>query len=325
MSRTPASARCSVRGIGVARERQDVDLALELLEPLLGATPKRCSSSMTTSPRSLNRTSFDSRRCVPMTMSTAPSARPCDGLVLLGLRDEAREQLDLDRERPESRAERRVVLRREDGRRHEHRDLLAVLDRLERGPDRDLGLAVADVADDEPVHRPDGLHVVLDLDGRAELVGRLLVRERGLHLALPGRVAGVGVARRRRARAAYSASSSSARSPTAFRTRCFVRSHSVPPSFESVRALAAGVARDPPDLLDRARRSGPGPGTRARGSRARRPCRSCAGASARSGRCRGRCGRRGRPASVARGCRAARRAASPSAGGRGRCRTARDR
>ncbi len=35
------------------------------------------------------------------------------------------------------------------------------------------------------------------------------------------------------ARAAYSASSSSARSATALRTRCFVFSHSVPPSFES--------------------------------------------------------------------------------------------
>ncbi len=35
------------------------------------------------------------------------------------------------------------------------------------------------------------------------------------------------------ARAAYSASSSSARSVTALRTRCLVRSHSVPPSFES--------------------------------------------------------------------------------------------
>ena len=40
MSRTPASARLSVRGIGVARERQDVDLALELLEPLLRRDPE---------------------------------------------------------------------------------------------------------------------------------------------------------------------------------------------------------------------------------------------------------------------------------------------
>ena len=53
------------------------------------------------------------------------------------------------------------------------------------------------------------------------------------------------------ARAAYSASSSSARSSTALRTRCLARSHSVPPSLRQRRPLAARVARDPADLLDR--------------------------------------------------------------------------
>ena len=59
------------------------------------------------------------------------------------------------------------VLLGEDRRRHEHRDLLAVVDRLERGPHRQLGLAVADVAAEQPVHRPRALHVVLDLGDRA--------------------------------------------------------------------------------------------------------------------------------------------------------------
>ena len=36
-------------------------------------TPKRCSSSIMTSPRSLNRISLESRRCVPITTSVAPS------------------------------------------------------------------------------------------------------------------------------------------------------------------------------------------------------------------------------------------------------------
>src|SRR3712207_8908501 len=57
-------------------------------------------------------------------------------------------------------------------------DLLAVLHRLERGPHRDLGLAVADVAADQPVHRDGLLHVPLDLLDRGELVRRLGVRER---------------------------------------------------------------------------------------------------------------------------------------------------
>ncbi len=80
------------------------------------------------------------------------------------------------------------MLLREDRRRHEHGDLLAVLHRLERGPDRDLGLAVADVTADQPVHRHRLLHVVLDVVHGGELVGGLHVGERVLELALPRRV-----------------------------------------------------------------------------------------------------------------------------------------
>ena len=39
-------------------------------------TPKRCSSSMMSSPNFLKVTSFCNRRCVPITMSIAPEARP---------------------------------------------------------------------------------------------------------------------------------------------------------------------------------------------------------------------------------------------------------
>ena len=88
-----------------------------------------------------------------MTMSTVPSARPSIVAACSFGRHEPRQDPDLERERREALAERRVVLGREHGRRHEHRDLLAVLGRLERGAQRDLGLAVADVADDQPVHR----------------------------------------------------------------------------------------------------------------------------------------------------------------------------
>src|SRR5215510_9780223 len=68
-----------------------------------------------------------------------------DRLLLLG-RAEAGEELDLRRERRESIGERRPVLLGQHGRGHEHGDLHAVADRLERGAQRDLGLAVADVA-----------------------------------------------------------------------------------------------------------------------------------------------------------------------------------
>ena len=84
----------------------------------------------------------------------------------------------------------------EQGGGHEHGHLLALLDRLEGRPDRDLGLAVADVAADQSVHRDRLLHIGFDLvDGR-ELVGGLHVVEGVLELPLPGSVGAVGVADR---------------------------------------------------------------------------------------------------------------------------------
>ena len=77
---------------------------------------------------------------------------------------------------------------------HQDRHLLAVLDGLEGGAHGDLGLAVADVAAHEPVHRLGLLHVGLDLVDGGELVGGLGVGERLLQLGLPGGVGAEGVA-----------------------------------------------------------------------------------------------------------------------------------
>ena len=86
MSRIPASAMCSVRGIGVALIVRTSTSVRSRLRNSFWRTPKRCSSSMTTRPRFLNLTSFCTRRWVPITMSTLPSARPamtsrCSGLL----------------------------------------------------------------------------------------------------------------------------------------------------------------------------------------------------------------------------------------------------
>ena len=82
----------------------------------------------------------------------------------------------------------------ENRRRAEDSDLVAVHHRLERGTDRDFGLTVADVAANEPVHRLLRFHVDFDFLDGGELVRRLVVDERGLEFALPGRVRRQGVA-----------------------------------------------------------------------------------------------------------------------------------
>ncbi len=128
-------------------------------------------------------------------------AQPLQGRLRLGVGLEAGERPHVHRELRVPLAERPEVLLHQQGRRHQHRDLLAVLDGLEGGTDRDLGLAVADVAADQAVHRDRLLHVVLDLGDRGELVGRLRVREGVLQLALPGGVGAEGVSRRRHPRA----------------------------------------------------------------------------------------------------------------------------
>jgi hypothetical protein len=122
--------------------------------------------------------------------------QPGDRRCLLFLRHVAAEQAHRDREGRKALAERLVVLCGEHGRRNQHRDLFAPLDRLEDAAQRDFGLAVAHVADDETVHRPAGLHVQLDLCRGAELVERLLVRERRFQFLLPGRVGRIREARR---------------------------------------------------------------------------------------------------------------------------------
>ena len=109
-------------------------------------------------------------------------------LLLLLRRVVAREQLDRDRERREAPQERAVVLIREDGRRREDGHLLAVHHRLERRAHRHFGLAVSDVAAQQPVHRLARLHVRLHVVDRRFLILGLLEFERILELELPRRV-----------------------------------------------------------------------------------------------------------------------------------------
>ena len=70
MSRAPVRLRYSVRGIGVAESVSTSTISRMRFRCSFAATPNRCSSSMMTSPRSVNFTSRCSRRWVPISTST---------------------------------------------------------------------------------------------------------------------------------------------------------------------------------------------------------------------------------------------------------------
>ena len=120
-----------------------------------------------------------------MTTSTVPSARPAIVSFASLSRLEPAERPQVHGEPGEALLEGLEVLLHEQRRRHEHGDLLAVLDGLERGAHGDLGLAEADVAREQAVHRDRPLHVGLHLVDGLQLVGGLGERERLLELALP--------------------------------------------------------------------------------------------------------------------------------------------
>ena len=90
---------------------------------------------------------------------------------------EARQELDAHGPIGEPVLERAMVLLREQRRRHEHGDLKARLHGDERRAQRDLGLAEADVAADDAVHRPRALQVLEHAIDRGLLVLGLLERK----------------------------------------------------------------------------------------------------------------------------------------------------
>ncbi|MNY43364.1 hypothetical protein D3C86_1783160 [compost metagenome] len=73
-SRAPINEKCKVRGIGVAVSVSVSTFTRKARSFSLDVTPNFCSSSMIMIPRSLNFTSLLSSRCVPITISTLPSA-----------------------------------------------------------------------------------------------------------------------------------------------------------------------------------------------------------------------------------------------------------
>ena len=119
-----------------------------------------------------------------MTMSIVPSAMPF--LTRASSAEPTRrEAWPISSGRPRKRSLKvLVVLAGEQRRRHDHRHLLAVHGGDEGGAERHLGLAEADVAADQPVHRAAGGEVVERRVDRRHLVVGLLVGEAGGELVV---------------------------------------------------------------------------------------------------------------------------------------------
>ena len=102
--------------------------------------------------------------------------------------DQPRGLRDVDRETPEPLGKRLGVLARQQRGRHHDRDLLAVERRGKRRAQRHLGLAEADVAADQPVHRAAELEILQRRVDRAELVLGFLIGEARAELVIDVRL-----------------------------------------------------------------------------------------------------------------------------------------
>ena len=116
------------------------------------------------------------------------------GLCCLGACAEAAQNPDLHREAEEPLQRRLVMLLGEHGGGYQDRGLFAVQYALHHRAKRDLRLAEAHVAAEEPVHGNRGLHIRLDLRDASQLIVCLRVAEVFLKLPLPLAVGGKGVA-----------------------------------------------------------------------------------------------------------------------------------
>ena len=156
-SRTPVSASCSVRGIGVAVSVSTCTSARSCFSFSLCATPKCCSSSTISRPRSLNLIALPSSAWVPIDDVDRAVGEPLLHASRAPAPATSREACAILTGKPRKRSrEGLVVLARQQRGRHHDRDLLAVHRRDEGGAQRHLGLAEADIAADQPVHRPAG-------------------------------------------------------------------------------------------------------------------------------------------------------------------------
>ena len=121
-------------------------------------------------------------------MSTAPSASPFLTWVSSFGGDQPRGLRDIDGKAAEALGKGPAVLPRQQRGRHHDGDLLAVERDRERRAQRHLGLAEADVAADQPVHRPAAFEILQRGVDRAKLVLGFLIGEARAELVIDMRL-----------------------------------------------------------------------------------------------------------------------------------------
>ncbi len=183
-SRTPVSASCRVRGIGVADSVSTWTSAFSSFSRSLCLTPKCCSSSMISRPSRSNLMRFGKQRMRADDDIDGAVGKALARLGELLGRHQPRGVADVDRQAAEALGEGLEVLARQQRRRHHHRDLAAVHRRDESRAQRDFGLAEADIAADQPVHRRAGGKIVEHRVDRRELVLGLVIGKAGDELVV---------------------------------------------------------------------------------------------------------------------------------------------
>ncbi len=119
----------------------------------LRAFPKCCSSSTTSSARSLNLTPFPANVCVPITIDTVPPASSFLMARASAAVVNPRQQPNLDAEWRKTSTEGLKMLPGEHRRGDRDCNLLAREYSRRCCAQRDFGLSISDVAADQPIHR----------------------------------------------------------------------------------------------------------------------------------------------------------------------------
>ena len=165
-------------------QRQHVDLRAQLLEPLLVGDAEALllvddQQAEVLEPHVARQQAVGADDDVELALGQRghrlAAARPCCGSATASPTRTGKSR--------EALGERAEVLLGEHRGRRQHRHLLAAQHREQDRAQRDLGLAVADVAADQAVHRLAVLHVGEHASIALRLIGRLLERERRLELA----------------------------------------------------------------------------------------------------------------------------------------------